>query len=254
MDLLGEFQSKVEKIEYYKQEYIRLIEESAANNLDNSFSVKPTMFGLLIDEAICFKNIHEIVSKAASFGRFVRIDMEDTQCTDMELALYKKLLEEFPGHVGIVLQAYLKRTLNDLKNLHTFDQGRGLINVRICKGIYNEPAELAYKNKNEINSRYLEDLDYMLTNNIYPAIATHDRKLIKGAQELINKYKIDRSKFEFQMLYGVTPELRKSIIDKGYTMRVYVPYGKDWFNYSTRRLKENPRMALHIIKALFVRG
>jgi proline dehydrogenase len=254
MDLLGEFQTNEEMVHYYKQEYIRLIEESAAKELDNSFSVKPTMFGLLLDEGKCHAHVRDIVVKAVSHGRFVRIDMEDTQCTDRELMLYKRLLEEFPGHVGIVLQAYLKRTMDDLKNLVAFDNGRGLINVRICKGIYNEPAEMAYKDRNEINDHYLLDLDFMLRNNVYPAIATHDKKLIRGAIHKIKTYNISRDKFEFQMLYGVTPELRKSIVEKGYTMRIYVPYGKDWFNYSTRRLKENPRMVTHIIKALFFRG
>jgi proline dehydrogenase len=180
--------------------------------------------------------------------------MEDTQCTDRELLLYKKLLEEFPGHVGIVLQSYLKRTLDDLKDLAAFDKGRGLINVRICKGIYNEPAEMAFKDKGEINRNYLLDVDFMLRNHIYAAIATHDRKLIEGVVEKLNEYQVKPDKFEFQMLYGVTPDLRKSLVDKGYCMRVYVPYGRDWYNYSTRRLKENPRMVSHIIKALFFRG
>jgi proline dehydrogenase len=254
MDLLGEFQTRAEKIEYYKQEYIRLIEESAKTGLDNSFSVKPTMFGLLLDKELCYKTIREIVVKAVSFDRFVRIDMEDTQCTDMELDLYKKLLNEFPHHVGLVLQAYLKRTLEDLKDLTKFDAGRGLINIRICKGIYNEPAEMAFKNRDEINDHFLIDLEYMFRNNIYAAIATHDKKLVEGAYRLIDEHKMKNERFEFQMLYGVTPDLRKSIVDKGYTMRVYVPYGKDWFNYCTRRLKENPGMAWLIIKAIFVRG
>jgi len=254
MDLLGEFQTRAEKVQYYKDEYIRLIQTSVEKGLDNSFSVKPTMFGLLLNEEMCYVNVKEIVAKAASHGRFVRIDMEDSQCTDMELSMYKKLLEEFPGHVGIVLQAYLKRTLDDLRDLKAFDKGRGLINVRICKGIYVEPAELAFQDKDEINKHYLIDLDYMLQNNIYAAIATHDRKLISGAYEMIKNYNVDLSKFEFQMLYGVTPELRRSIVEKGFQMRVYVPYGKDWYNYSTRRLKENPRMVSHIIKALFFRG
>ncbi len=254
MDLLGEFQTSAERIEYYKNEYLRLINESAAKNLDNSFSVKPTMFGLLLDEVMCYQNLREIVVKAASYGRFVRIDMEDTQCTDRELNLYKQLLNEFPGNVGIVLQAYLKRTLKDLQELVEFDQGRGLINVRLCKGIYNEPAELAYKNKNEINQNYLADLDFMFRNNIYPAIATHDTKLIRGAYELIDKYKVNPGQYEFQMLYGVRPALRGSIVEKGNTMRVYVPYGNDWYNYSTRRLKENPHMAWHIVKAIVYPG
>jgi len=212
------------------------------------------MFGLLLDKELCYKHIRDIVAKAASLNRFVRIDMEDTQCTDMEIGLYKRLLDEFPGHVGLVFQAYLKRTLEDLKDLAAFDRGRGLINIRICKGIYNEPAALAYKNREEINRNFLIDLEYMFRNNIYAAIATHDRKLIDGSYQLLKACMVPTARFEFQMLYGVTPELRKSIVDKGYSMRVYVPYGKDWFNYSTRRLKENPSMIPHMIKALFIRG
>jgi len=254
MDLLGEFLTRREMVTYYKEEYLRLIAESENQNLDNSFSVKPTMFGLLLDPEMCYANIREIVAKAASLNRFVRIDMEDSQCTDMEIDLYKRLLNEFPGHVGLVLQAYLKRTLEDLEDLHAFDNGRGLINIRICKGIYREPAEVAFKDKGEINRNFMIHLDYMLTHGIFAAIATHDRILVRGALDLTERYHVATDRFEFQMLYGVTPELRKSIVDKGFTMRVYVPYGKDWFNYSTRRLQENPRMAVHIIKALFVRG
>jgi proline dehydrogenase len=254
MDLLGEFLTRAEKVEYYKIEYIKLIEESVNQGLDNSFSVKPTMFGLLLDREMCYVNIREIVSKAASLGRFIRIDMEDTQCTTMEIDLFKRLLDEFPNHVGLVLQAYLKRTLDDLKDLSDYDKGRGLINIRLCKGIYNEPAEFAFKNKDEINRNYLLDLEFMFSHNIYGAIATHDKKLIDGAQKMIDRDLISKQRCEFQMLYGVTPDLRKSIVDKGFTMRVYVPYGKDWFNYSTRRLRENPRMISHMIKALFIRG
>jgi proline dehydrogenase len=254
MDLLGEFLTRAEKVEYYKTEYIKLIEESVKQGLDNSFSVKPTMFGLLLDPEMCYRNIREIVAKAASHGRFIRIDMEDAQCTTMEIELYKKLLNEFPDNVGLVFQAYLKRTLDDLKDLFEFDKGRGKINIRLCKGIYTEPPELAFKNKDEINKNYLIDLEYMLTHNIYAAIATHDKKLINGSYELIERDHISKDRFEFQMLYGVTPDLRKSIVDKGYTMRVYVPYGKDWFNYSTRRLRENPSMIPHMVKALFIRG
>lgn len=254
MDLLGEFQTRAEKVQYYKEEYIRLIEKSVEEGLDNSFSVKPTMFGLLLDERKCYEDIRDIVAKAASLDRCIRIDMEDSQCTDRELDIYKRLVEEYPGHVGIVLQAYLKRTIEDLNNLASFDKGRGLINVRICKGIYNEPAEIAFKKKEEINLNFLIDLEFMLKNNIYAAIATHDRKLVQGAYSLLSKYNVPKERFEFQMLYGVTPDLRKSIADKGYAMRVYVPYGKDWYNYSTRRLRENPKMFSHILKALIFRG
>jgi proline dehydrogenase len=128
------------------------------------------------------------------------------------------------------------------------------LNFRLCKGIYVEPEAIAYKKYHEINEHYLENLEYIFQQGFYPGIATHDKPLVEGAYRLIEQLKIPKDKYEFQMLYGVTPELRQSIVDKGHVMRVYVPFGKDWFGYSTRRLKENPKMASHIIKALFVKG
>jgi len=144
--------------------------------------------------------------------------------------------------------------MDDLKDMMDLQNGSGSLNYRLCKGIYVEPEEIAFKKYEEINKAYLEDLEFMFQNNIYPGIATHDKNLIEPTYKLIEKYKVPKEKYEFQMLYGVTPELRKSILKKGHTMRVYVPFGKDWFGYSTRRLKENPKMANHIIKALFSRG
>jgi len=148
----------------------------------------------------------------------------------------------------------LKRTLPDLKALLDIHSDEIPLNYRLCKGIYVEPAEIAYKKYEEVNLHFIEDLDFMFANKVYPAIATHDKNLVDASYELIEKYEVTKEKYEFQMLYGVTPELRKSILDKGHIMRVYVPYGKQWFAYSTRRLKENPKMAWLIIKALFVRG
>ena len=254
IDLLGEFQSNSGKIDFYKKEYLKLIDECIHQDLDNSFSVKPTMFGLMLDQDQCYENIREVVARAAAHQRMIRIDMEDSQCTSMEIELYKRLLDEFPENVGLVLQAYLRRTLDDLKDLAIFDRGRQRINIRICKGIYNEPAELAYKDKDEINKNYITDLEFMIRNKMFVAIATHDRYLISEAYRLIGQYGVTKDQLEFQMLYGVTPELRKSIVEKGYKMRVYVPYGRDWLKYSIRRLKENPKMMSHMIKALFVRG
>ena len=152
------------------------------------------------------------------------------------------------------MQAYLKRTLKDLENLMDLHSKEVPLNYRLCEGIYVEPAEIAYKKYHEINQHFLEDLEFMFSKGIYPGIATHDKPLVDGAYKLIEKYKVPKNMYEFQMLYGVTPELRKSIVDKGHTMRVYVPFGEQWFAYSTRRLKENPKMAWLIIKALFVRG
>jgi proline dehydrogenase len=180
--------------------------------------------------------------------------MEDSPCTDLEIALFRKLKKEFPENVGLVIQAYLKRTLQDLKDLNDIHSAGTPLNFRLCKGIYIEPEAIAYKKYQEINKHFLADLEYMFAHGYYPGIATHDRPLVEGAYKLIEKYKVPKVLYEFQMLYGVTPELRRSIVEKGHTMRVYVPFGKEWFGYSTRRLKENPKMATHIIKALFVRG
>ena len=128
------------------------------------------------------------------------------------------------------------------------------LSYRLCKGIYIEPAEIAYKKYEEINAHYLEDLEFMLKNKIHVGIATHDKPLIEGAYRLIRKYNVPASMYEFQMLYGVTPGLRESIVKAGHTMRVYVPFGEKWFGYSTRRLQENPKIASHIIKAIFYKG
>ncbi len=253
IDLLGEFLMTASKIDRYKSEYERLIDTSAEELLDNSFSVKPTMFGLLIDRDLCYLNLHDIVSKAVSHDRFVRIDMEDSQCTDRELELFRRLHAEFPGHVGIVLQACLKRTMDDLNMLAASVPYRDKLNIRICKGIYDEAPAIAYKKKEDVSRNFLKALEFMIGHDMFAAIATHDKKLVEGAYRLISRYKVRNDRYEFQMLYGVTPELRRSVVESGHRMRVYVPYGKEWFNYSLRRLRENPRMISHIIKALFVR-
>jgi len=254
IDILGEFIKNLEEAHRNKVEYIELIDTIQKEGIDGNYSVKPTMFGLLIDTEACYHHIREIVAKAASYGNFIRVDMEDSPCTDLEIELYRKLKAEFPKNVGLVVQAYLKRTLTDIENLMDIHSKDIPLNYRLCKGIYVEPAEIAYKKYEEINEHYLEDLEFMFKNGVYPGIATHDKPLVKGAYKLIEKYNVPNNMYEFQMLYGVTPELRKSIVNNGHTMRVYVPFGKQWFGYSTRRLKENPKMASHIIKALFFRG
>jgi proline dehydrogenase len=254
IDLLGEFITRLDEAEKNKLEYLDIIDTVVKQNIDGNFSLKPTMFGLLIDKDVCYANIREIVAKAASHNNFVRVDMEDSQCVDLEIELYRKLKAEFPKNVGLVVQAYLKRTLKDLENLMDIHSKEIPLSYRLCKGIYVESPEIAYKKYQEINDHFLADLEFMFKNGVYPGIATHDKPLVDGAYKLIEKYKVPKNMYEFQMLYGVTPELRKSIVDKGHNMRVYVPFGEKWFAYSTRRLKENPKMAMLIIKALFFRG
>jgi proline dehydrogenase len=254
IDLLGEFITRLDQAEENKRDYLTIIERVEKEKINGNYSLKPTSFGLLIDKDVAYNYIREIVAKAASHGNFVRVDMEDSPCTDLEIELFRRLKKEFPANVGLVFQAYMKRTLQDLKDLRDLHTKEVPLNFRLCKGIYVEPEAIAFKKYSEINDHYLEDLEYMFSQGMYPGIATHDKPLVDGAVRLIEKYNVPKSMYEFQMLYGVTPELRQSIVNQGHTMRVYVPFGKDWFGYSTRRLKENPKMAMHIIKALFIRG
>ena len=253
LDVLGEFIRDLDEAERNKQEYLQVIDRLEAEKINGNFSVKPSSFGLLIDEEVCYRHIREIVTKAASYHNFVRIDMEDSSCVDREIKLYKRLHKEFPNNVGLVFQAYLKRTFQDLQDLASLHTKDTPLNFRLCKGIYVEPARIAYKDHGEINRHYLEDLEYILQKGFYVGIATHDDYLIEEAYKLLEKYKVPGDVYEFQMLYGVTPERRSSVLKNGHAMRVYVPFGKDWFGYSTRRLKENPKMTSYIIKALFNR-
>ncbi len=254
IDVLGEFIKNLDEAEANKHEYLEVIEAAEKAEVNGNYSLKPTSFGLLIDKEVAYRHIREIVAKAASYNNFVRIDMEDSPCTDLEIELFRRLKEEFPANVGLVFQCYLKRTHQDIKNLKDLNTAENPLNFRLCKGIYVEPASIAYKKYEEVNKHFLEDIELMFQEKMYPAIATHDKPIIEGALQLIEKYKAQKDQYEFQMLFGVTPALRKSILDGGHKMRVYVPFGKQWFGYSTRRLKENPQMASVIIKALFYKG
>jgi proline dehydrogenase len=254
LDVLGEFIKNLDEAETNKHEYLNLIDVSFQNGIDGNFSAKPTSFGLLIDKEVCYKHMREIVAKAASYNGFIRIDMEDSPCTTLEIELFRRLKNEFPPNVGLVLQAYLKRTFNDLKSLSDLNSEEAPLSIRLCKGIYIEPEAISYKKYEEINQHYLEDLEFMLKNKIHVGIATHDKPLIDDAYRMIGKYNVPKHLYEFQMLYGVTPNLRQSVVNNGHPMRVYVPFGEKWFGYSTRRLKENPKMASHIMKAIFVKG
>ena len=254
IDILGEFISRLEEAESYKIQYIELIEQFSSRKIKGNFSVKPSMFGLLLDKEACYRIIRGIVAVADKYNSFIRIDMEDSTCTDDEINIYNRLREEFPKRVGLVIQAYMKRTLDDVKNLMKSDAGTSPLNFRLCKGIYIEDKSIAFKGFQEVRDHFMEDLEFMLKNDIFVGIATHDRYLVEQSMLLIKRLNIPKEKYEFQMLYGVNPRLRKSIVEKGYTMRVYLPFGKQWFNYSTRRLKENPNMVWHILKALIIRG
>jgi proline dehydrogenase len=254
VDLLGEYIHNLEEAANYKTQYIDLIERFTAESIDGHFSIKPSMFGLQLDREACYLNLRDILEVAEGCNSFIRIDMEDSQCTSNEIELFRRLKTEFPANVGLAIQAYMHRTIDDITSLLDLNEPQNPLNFRLCKGIYLEQPEIAYQKNQEIRDHYCEDLRFMLQNNIYVGIATHDRFLIEKAYAMITELNVSKDKVEFQMLFGVTPKLRQSILEKGHKVRVYVPYGKRWFGYSTRRLKENPSMIWHILKALIIRN
>ena len=245
IDILGEFIKKKDEATYFKEQCLEILKGIDREQLDANLSLKPTQMGLELDKEFAFANIREIVELAAGLNNFVRIDMEDHPCTDDTLEFFRRLREEFPGHVGVVLQSYLRRTLDDIEALSD-----GLLHFRLCKGIYNEPREIAYKDMTIINRNFVCCLDMMFEKGAYVGIATHDEKLIFESLQLIRKYRLQRDDYEFQMLLGVDQELRDLLVKDGHRLRVYVPFGKSWLPYSKRRLKENPSIAQHALRQM----
>ena len=213
------------------------------------------MFGLKGDRERCFAAVAGLCRQAAATDRFLRLDMEDSSCTDDEIELYTRLRRGFPGHVAIVFQAYLKRTAQDLRRLDALNTPEHPVDVRLCKGIYIEPQEIAFRRKEEIHAAFLADLDFMLERGFRAAIATHHDELIQGSLERLAKHGTSREMYEFQFLHGVRPRLVEGILAQGHPVRIYIPYGAEWLSYSTRRLQENPNIVGHVVKStLFGRG
>jgi proline dehydrogenase len=217
----------------------------AERKLDSNLSIKLTSLGLKMDKQFCLDNTNTIIETARASNNFVRIDMEDRTCTDDTLEIYRTMRARYEK-VGIVIQAYLHRSEKDIRAL-TAEKA----NVRLCKGIYVEPADVAIKDRKGIQDNYLKLVRILMEGGSYVGIATHDDVLIDGAKRLVEELKLGKDRYEFQMLLGVRDETRKRLIDEGHRLRVYVPFGKDWYAYSVRRLKENPQMAGHVFKAIF---
>jgi proline dehydrogenase len=244
LDVLGEEVSEREKATAFVEEYLRVFEAIDREKIDSNVSIKLTMLGLKIDEGFCRDNVARIVETAKRFGNFVRIDMEDHTTTDATIRIYRDLHALY-GNLGIVLQAYMRRTLRDIEELPK--QGAS---VRLCKGIYVEPRRVAWKGYETVRHNYVQALDKLLTQGVYVGIATHDEYLTCAASALIDRHGLARDQYEFQMLLGVDEELRRILIESGHRLRVYVPYGHDWYAYSIRRLRENPEVARHVLKAM----
>ena len=242
LDILGEFIKTKNEAEFFKKQCLEILETIDREKLDANLSIKPTQMGMLLDEDFAYQNIREIVAKAAELNNFVRIDMEDIACTDKTIEYYRRLRDEFPKNVGIVVQAYLRRTPQDIDDLSDKP-----MHYRLCKGIYNEPRTAAWKDPITINRSFVECLEKMFKHGAYVGIATHDEKLVFEALRLIKKYNLNTDQYEFQMLLGVDPELRQILVDAGHKLRVYLPYGESWMPYSRRRLNENPNIARHAL-------
>jgi len=245
LDVLGESITTKEEALEAKRKALEVFDAIVKNKLSANLSIKPTQMGLAIDKELAYQQILELVKRAADINNFVRIDMEDSPYTDLTLEVYKRIYEQF-SNVGVVLQAYLKRTYNDTIILNKLGT-----NYRLCKGIYIEPATIAYKDKLAIRDNFVKSLELMLKNGNYVGIATHDKYLIDKAYEMIKDMNVPQDKFEFQMLLGVREDLRDKINKDGYKIRIYVPFGEDWYRYSIRRLQENPNIAGHIVKEFF---
>jgi proline dehydrogenase len=245
IDILGEFIETKDEAKYYKDMCIKILDTIDKEKLNANLSLKPTQMGLTLDKEFARQTIEDIIAHAKSLNNFVRIDMEDVQTTDDTLEFYREFREKFDGHVGTVLQSYLRRTGKDIENLSD-----GKMNFRLCKGIYNEKRIHAYKDMAIINKNYTYCLNKLFSKNAYVGIATHDEKLIFDALTLIEKYNLNKEDYEFQMLLGVDEELRNIIVNEGHRLRVYVPFGKDWLPYSKRRLKENPSIAAHALRQM----
>ncbi|HEX6899581.1 MAG TPA: proline dehydrogenase family protein [Thermoanaerobaculia bacterium] len=243
VDVLGEEVSERGKATAAVEEYLRVLEAIDRGKLDSNVSIKLTLLGLKIDEGFCRDNVDRIAETAKKHGNFIRIDMEDHTTTDATLRIYHELQARY-GNLGVVLQAYMRRTLRDIDSLPAG------ASVRICKGIYVEPRKVAWKGFDTVRANYLQALEKLIVRGIYPAIATHDEYLACCAAALVDKHGLKRDQYEFQMLLGVDPELRRILIESGHRLRVYVPYGADWYPYSIRRLRENPEVARHVMKAM----
>jgi proline dehydrogenase len=237
VDVLGEEITSPAEARAIAGQYRDVLARIDEGGLDANVSVKLTGFGLELDLELCRENLGSVVGDAAARGNFVRIDMEDSSTTDRTLGLYRELRDDGNANAGVVLQAYLRRTVGDLD---------GLENVRLCKGIYVEPPELAYRDVDEVRANYVRCLERLVAQGSYVGIATHDEQLIGEALRVVREAGLERDRYEFQMLLGVRPGRADELVAEGHRVRVYVPYGQDWYAYSLRRLQENPKIAGYV--------
>jgi proline dehydrogenase len=248
LDVLGEDVGRREESEETVAEYVRALDGIAARGLDCNVSVKLTALGLKLDAGHCRREFARVVDAARRHGNFVRIDMEDSSVTEETIRIFYDSRARY-AKVGLVLQAYLRRSGEDARRA-----AESKASVRVCKGIYVEPPEIAFQDPEEIRDSFSAMVDLLLEAGSSVGIATHDPELVRRAEATLRRLSVPRERYEFQMLLGVAPDLRRRLVDSGHRLRVYVPYGRAWQAYSLRRLKENPAIAGNVLRAMFFRG
>jgi proline dehydrogenase len=241
VDVLGEEIRNEEEAAAIVRSYLDVFADIQRCDLDSGVSVKLTALGLKLGYDICKANLRVVVDDAASRGNFVRIDMEDSSTTDDTLRLYRELREDGHDNIGVVLQAMLRRTLDDIEALADLKPS-----VRLCKGIYVEPQKVAYQGFDAVRKAYVNGLEALLGTASHTAIATHDEWLLDNGRRLVAERDLTHEHYEFQMLLGVRPELGNELVREGHRLRIYVPFGRHWYEYSLRRLQENPKIAGYI--------
>ena len=249
IDVLGEEISREDEARTIAAAYGGVFAEIERERLDSNVSVKLTALGLHLSYDLCRENLEDVLREAAARGNFVRIDMEDSTTTDETLRLYRELRESGHDNVGVVLQAYLGRTLDDVRDLADLRP-----NVRLCKGIYVEPSSIAYTDDEAVRASFVRCLDALLDAGAYVGAATHDEWLIGEALARVDEHALAPSEYEFQMLLGVRDGRASELVADGRRLRVYVPYGEHWYGYSLRRLQENPAMAGTVARATLGRA
>lgn len=248
LDHLGEFVFDEQEALASTQACLDVLDAIQASGVTSNLSLKMTSLGLDLSKELCLKHMRLILDKARQYGNFVRIDMEDYAHLDVTLDIFNELKDEYGDHVGLVLQAYLYRVSDDMK---TLDEKYENNNLRLVKGAYMESPDVAFPNKLDVDKNYLAIIEQHLLAGKFAAVATHDDMVINHVKAFVKKHNIPNSQFEFQMLYGVRPETQRQLVKEGYTMRVYVPYGNDWYGYFSRRIAERPANAFFIIKNMF---